>query len=223
MRTIKILLCFSLFFFSFDRLSFNGGNALSAQSWQWAIQDSGTGSGSLFSCTDSIGNTYITGNIHLTNINFNSCGNVALGAGYYLSVFVAKYDQNGNCVWVNNAECTSSTGVGSSGIAVDRHGNILVTGGYQDSIFFGNVKLGGGGMFVAKYDNNGNVLWVKQCSGGAPGVSVDRECNIYLTGEISGSLGGCALPGYKLVMKLDSNGNCVWAKGTASIKTEGGE
>lgn len=212
MKAIKILLCFSLFTFHFS---------LSAQTWQWAIQDSGKGASGAYICTDSAGNSYITGTIHLYNINFNTCGNFSTGYRYNQSIFVAKYDINGNCVWVNNAIDNVISDVGPSSIAVDKHGNVLLTGIFTDSIYFGSFHIYQPGTFsfVTKYDNNGNVMWVKIYAGNLYGISVDPKCNIYITGVATRSLGGCTLPGGLLITQLDSNGNCIWATGNANNMT----
>ena len=193
------------------------GNKCIGQSWQWAIKDSGIGGYGQAICTDSAGNSYITGNI-LKGVYFNSCGTISTG---FLNVFVAKYDNSGNCVWVKDAGGTASSGVGGSGIAVDKHGNIFVTGGSSDSIFFGAFHLGGG-LFLAKYDNNGNVIWAKGCLGGGQAISLDNDGNIYLTGGASGNLGGCVMTDYMLIVKLDSNGNCVWTAGNEGKGIDGG-
>src|SRR2546427_3355375 len=53
----------------------------------------------------------------------------------------------------------------SRGIAVDAAGNSYVTGSFHDVVAFGSTNLtssGGFDIFVAKYDNAGNVLWAQQ-------------------------------------------------------------
>ncbi len=48
--------------------------------------------------------------------------------------------------------------------AVDKSGNIIVTGVYYGTITIGNYVLssfGSGDIFIAKYDPNGNVIWAK--------------------------------------------------------------
>src|SRR5690242_12435693 len=45
---------------------------------------------------------------------------------------------------------------GGQGVALDGHGNVYLTG-----------FLGSGGVFAAKYDANGNQMWLTHAGGGA--------------------------------------------------------
>jgi hypothetical protein len=90
-------------------------------------------------------------------------------------------------------------------VAVDKDGNIYVTGSFQDTVDFDpigktKVKLVAAGnptdanntdIFVAKYDSKGILKWVFSIS--SPGadapeaIKVDSKGNIYLTGYFGGS------------------------------------
>ena len=55
---------------------------------------------------------------------------------------------------------------GAQGLSVDQSGNVYITGGYQSSIDLdigtGNYPItgtSGSDAFLAKYNNNGNILW----------------------------------------------------------------
>ena len=84
-------------------------------------------------------------------------------------MFLVKYDPNGNLVWAKAA--TGSFSVSGFAVATDNSGNIFVTGSFGHHNFGGNVtfgtttltSVGGGDVFVAKYDPSGNVLWAKRC------------------------------------------------------------
>jgi hypothetical protein len=121
--------------------------------------------------------------------------------------------------------------------AVDGNGAIYTTGLYSGTITVGSetVTWGGGNSdgFLTKHDSDGTPLWVKSFSGprdnNAIDVAVDGNNNIYLTGFFSGA-GSNAFdadpgPGVYLlenqsifatrdcfIIKLDSNGDFVWAK-----------
>lgn len=78
-------------------------------------------------------------------------------------------------------------------IVVDNYNNVIVIGDYTSSIItFGNVTLNNTGMsdvFVVKYNTNGDVLWAKNIGGvsneTAGGISIDKDNNIYITGEFN--------------------------------------
>jgi len=79
------------------------------------------------------------------------------------------------------------------------NGNLYVTGSYISNVVIGGVKYLGypdasstsSDIFIAKFDENGNVLWVKTVgspSGDLPeGITVDSNDNIYLSGRFSGT------------------------------------
>ena len=130
------------------------------QSWQWAIKDSGTGNdvGTAI-CVDSAGNNYTTGSFQY-NTYFNSCGSLPNFNSRYL--FVSKSNARGTCQVVEKAGANPTSGAGGNSIAVDKHGNVLVTGQFYDSVSFGSIHLvGSTNLFVAQYYNNGNIKWAK--------------------------------------------------------------
>lgn len=120
--------------------------------------------------------------------------------------------------------------------AMDSQGNVYAAGIYSGTITIGNSITWAGGNadgFLAKYDNDGNPVWVKGFGGGfddvATDVAVDANDNLYMTGYFqgAGSQSFDADPGpgvYQLsqpspflsrdcfIIKLDSNGDFVWAK-----------
>lgn len=120
--------------------------------------------------------------------------------------------------------------------AMDSQGNVYASGIYSGTITIGNSVTWAGGNadgFLAKYDNDGNPVWVKSFGGAADDVAldvaVDSSDNLYITGYFqgAGALAFDADPGpgvYLLeqlspilsrdcfIIKLDSNGDFVWAK-----------
>ena len=108
-------------------------------------------------------------------------------------IFIAKYDKDGELVWVKSAGGKSQDRV--TDITHDDDGNIYITGYYQNSAFFGNIGLENGrftNLFVAKYDAMGNAVWVKEHTqeGNAQGSSLKYFDNsLYLAGNFESGLG----------------------------------
>ena len=112
---------------------------------------------------------------------------------------LVSYAQAPDFLWAKSAKGIASStdyeyDVGI-GIAVDQDGNAYVTGYFSgSSISFGSITLSNAGkanVFVAKYDQDGNVLWAKGVGGPSydfgGGIAVDKEGNANVTGNFSSS------------------------------------
>lgn len=120
-------------------------------------------------------------------------------------------------------------------IAFDSSGNLYTTGQFNNTIDFDPgintynlTSSGGQDIFVQKLDTNGNFIWAKKMGGNGPGsdegftIDIDGSGNIYVSGLFSGTsdfdpgLGVFNLTSagsYDIfIVKLDSNGNFIWAK-----------
>jgi hypothetical protein len=106
-------------------------------------------------------------------------------------VFVVKYDSAGNVAWAQDAG--GHLDDEALAVAADPAGNSYVTGYYNSSTaLFGAQQIdndttnGSGDIFVAKYDPNGNLLWVNSYGGDendvAQALALDTNMNIYITG-----------------------------------------
>lgn len=204
-----------------------------AQDFAWAHQaglwayDYGMGIG-----TDAQGNVYVAGKYEQNNAVFGST--TVQCAGNH-DAFLAKYSSNGTFQWVR-------TGGGADGdyarcIAVDAAGNSYIAGEIEGTAMFGTTQVNGNpgtnDIFVAKYDANGNLAWVKSYGGysndKARAIAVDPAGNIYITGEISttatfGSITVTSAGGEDIfIAKLDGNGNALWAMSAGSANDEGGK
>ena len=176
---------------------------------------------------DAAGNLYVTGEFY---------GTVDVDHGYTITsagsgdVFVAKYTPTGALQWarrIGGAALDSGQGV-----AVDRQGNVVVTGYFSGTVDFdpgaGTLNLTSAGSwdaFVAKFDPEGNILWAKGFGGEFDdrglGVAVKGDGTIAFTGyfqvladfdpgpgtfNLTGSWGNEAF-----VAVLTNSGNLVWA------------
>ena len=133
--------------------------------------------------TDASGNVYIAG-----YTNGTLPGNTN---GTYEDAFLAKYDSSGNQIWLKqfgNEDYDEAYDV-----ATDASGNIYVTG-YTDEEFPGNTSVGSDDAFLAKYDSNGNQVWVRQFGTDTwdygYAVATDTRGNIYVTGYTYGIFSG---------------------------------
>lgn len=167
---------------------------------------------------DQQGNVVFTGYFKQSAV----FGTTTITGNNDLEFFVAKYGPDGTFQWVKKA-----TGPGNDrgkGIDTDTKGNVLVTGSYRDTCFFGTTTLispGDDNVFLAKYSPIGTLLWV--VDGGGPfqawtsTVSTDANDNAYITGSFKNSaqFGTHTVTSYGgndvLLAKADSSGNWLWA------------
>ncbi|MBN2093273.1 hypothetical protein JW964_26855, partial [candidate division KSB1 bacterium] len=108
------------------------------------------------------GNTVITGSFE----SKVTIGNTTLNSKAKSDMFVAKMDSKGNFLWAK-----SSGGAGTDkglGISMDKFNNIFVTGYMAGNATFDETTLPnpqGTDLFVACYDKDGNLQWVKNSTG----------------------------------------------------------
>lgn len=141
---------------------------------------------------DMLGNVYITG----------EGGN---GTAYdYLTI---KYNSSGDTVWTRKYDGTASYYDRGVAVAVDKSGNVYVTG----SSYGSGTEYDYG---VVKYDSSGGEVWVKRYDGPknlgdeAYSIAVDDSENVYVTGY---SYGMTSFLDYATI-KYDSLGDTVWVK-----------
>ncbi len=177
--------------------------------------------------TDASGNVYITG--------LNS-GSIIFGTDTInSSFFIAKYNAGGNVLWARGTTSSGPYDYANS-IATDASGNVYVTGVYKSPFFiFGSDTLhntvGSSFVFIAKYDNGGNILWAKNAVGNVVGtsgegdaalsISTDLNGNAYITGHYISSkiiFGTDTLFNFGwqniFLVKYNTNGTMIWAKGS---------
>ena len=125
----------------------------------------------------------------------------------------------------------------------DISGNIIVSGYYSGTIdldpsasIFNVTSVGGADVFILKLDPNGNFLWGKSIGGSnneqVNDLTIDSTGNLYLCGFFRGSAdfdpsssnfvmsvngGGISSDGF--ILKLDNNGNFIFAKQIGGTST----
>lgn len=136
---------------------------------------------------DASGNVYIGGTI-ADSARF---GDIVTRTNGGLDCFIAKYDSAGNALWIRTAG-----GLGEdqlNGLAIDADGYIYATGYFDSAATFGSTTVKGNDMadiFIAKYDPDGNLLWVRQAGGsnGDYGLSISvNSSGCFITGRFMGT------------------------------------
>src|SRR5476649_1222075 len=156
---------------------------------------------------DASGNIYVIGT---ATGNFSN----QLNQGTQ-DVYLTKYDSAGNVVFQN---LLGSGGSASGyGLALDPSGGVVVTGASTADLTTTSVADGNNDSFVARYDANGNQMWIKQIQTLATNqsntVSVDASGNIIIGGSVSGGVIGAGQvaqgKGDAYLAKFDSKGKLL--------------
>ncbi|MBE0639923.1 MAG: T9SS type A sorting domain-containing protein [Bacteroidales bacterium] len=112
------------------------------------------------SVTDEDGNLYLTGT-HGESAHFDD---IVLETPYNrYSPYTAKIDGNGNVLWANSIQI-HRWGNNYCEAEIDHQGNFYCMGDIVDTIHFGDwqyIPTGPRDMYVVRYDNNGELDWVK--------------------------------------------------------------
>jgi len=234
------------FLFIFIVLCFNAHyHAQTAPSFQWA-KSIGYGIGGPhyndnFIRTDASGNIYTSGN-YIGTMDFDPSPNrfdliTYSPHGFYL----AKYDANGNFLWAKGFNDDLINYLRD--MEIDAAGNIYLTGTFTDSLDMdpspATFNIYGSGIvngttFFAKYNNAGNLVWVKTLQGIGPNststsqsfsIKLDNNNNIFLGGlytnmvDFDPSAAANTLTSTTtdfFVSKYDNAGNFLWVTGFAS-------
>ena len=170
---------------------------------------------------DRIGNSYWT---------FFFSGAATFGAtnvtvsGY--SGALLKCDPNGDVSWVRVIEVANYSQVSYPGVyigtpGIDRFGNVYVCGHFEGGASFGSTNLAGArSLFLAKYNQDGDLLWVKPSSSGWSGrlvVDSAGNCFTQVGFKQSATFGSITLSNdlatnFLGVVKYDPSGDVLWAK-----------
>ena len=141
--------------------------------------------------------------------------------------FVAKYDTDGNLLWAFGLGSSVNTDKGWA-IDVDSSENVYVVGYFAGTVDFDpgpgetiRTRVTNTDLFVAKYDTEGNFLWVFTLPASSTALQdlvVDDAGNIYLAGQSSSRTDFDPGPGEVFpsvgsstyLAHYDSGGNFIW-------------
>jgi hypothetical protein len=184
--------------------------------------------------SDAAGNIYTVGTFNDATDFDPGAGTATLFASGDRDIYIQKLTGAGNFVWAKKVG-----GIWDdfpADVALDNAGNVLITGGFRNSVDFNST---GGGYtlsastsiqtprsFVLKLDASGNFIWV--CAAGegyGRGIDVDAANNIYVSGRTnsgtinfqgtsgSGSITGIPITGGSYIWKLNAAGAHQWVRG----------
>ena len=195
----------------------------------WARQGGGGGEDVGASvAVDSVGNSFVVGWFN-GNAGFGDRTLIGRGSD---DAFLAAYSSGGSLLWIQQAGGAATDR--AIGLALDGDGNCYVTGFFQGQADFGSITLtsqGAEDVFLAKYDPQGEVLWVQHAGGGprAYGCSaaVDQAGCCYVGGYFGGSatFGDTTFTSQGnidvFVAKYDPAGHLLWVRQGPAAGSEG--
>jgi hypothetical protein len=121
-----------------------------------AIQSKGSGQAYPISiAVDTANNIYLTGCFE----GLAKFGDITLESIGSFDIFTVKYNENGDVVWIRQAGSTNYDS--GRNIKVDKDGNVYVIGINSLSAGFNGNVINKGGAFLAKYDRDGDLIYVK--------------------------------------------------------------
>ncbi|MGC8829316.1 MAG: immunoglobulin domain-containing protein [Verrucomicrobiia bacterium] len=167
-----------------------------------------------------------------TNISQSDSSSGIMQTG--TDIFVAKYNSNGELIWVKSFGGAGNDSVTS--MVVDRKGYLIFAGNYEGVITLDSQTIpsvGGRDIFIAKCSPNGELIWVKYAGGfeddKVNSIAVDDDGNIFITGAYSRgtrfgntTLDSLSTPDMFLA-KYNSSGELVWVKSFAGAGIQEGK
>ena len=130
--------------------------------------------------------------------------------------FILKYSTLGDLIWRKQFGTTSSEGI--KALATDQLGNLLVCGSTNGNLVGGAQQAGRIEGFVAKYDPEGNQLWLRQLRGAAiayvDALCVDLQGDVYLAGYSEGDFDreADAVRADGIIVKFSAAGKQLWSQ-----------
>ena len=188
-------------------------------------------------CTDNENNVYV-GGLYKGDIDISG----TLVSSSSSSMFIAKYDGEGNVLDVFNYPDIGSASISS--MCLNSSNEIFIVGHYLGDCTIGDFDLiyntvnpGRTDIYVAKIDIDGNIIWVNCISGEGTNTPMDISCdgnsNIYLLAKFSSAellIGNFTLFSSVLdltkydilIVRYNSEGDVIWAEKLGDEKDDAG-
>jgi hypothetical protein len=152
-------------------------------------------------------------------------------------VFMCKLTNSGNLTWAH--ALTGGLYPNVQSMSVDNAGNIFIGGMCYSSLDMDpgpavNFLSPSSSVYIAKYNNLGNLEWANSIDGGIDSISIaaDAGGNVYATGRFFGTIhvdpfgGNFPLTTAGIadicIVKFNSNGSASWAERTGDTYTDVG-
>ncbi|MBI1289456.1 MAG: hypothetical protein GC178_17960 [Flavobacteriales bacterium] len=143
--------------------------------------------------------------------------------------FLLKLDPDGNVHWVRSGGGLEHDIAAT--VAAGNDGSIYIAGDFYESATMQGETLQAVGnsssdVFLAKFDDAGNMAWVRTCGGTnvdvATGVDTDLENRVYVSGYYQGTThfqnhsATCLSYNDVFLSRFDADGNCDWLSSAGS-------
>jgi hypothetical protein len=146
---------------------------------------------------------------------------------------LAKLDTTGKCIW-KKAIFGGAKDFGANALRIDANENVFVTGNFKDSLTIGSTVIRTPAFrkdfFIAKYDTNGQLIWVKNDGFNtfSNDIDLDSQGNAYIIGSsFGGSINSQSLAHYGytdvFIAKYSAAGNFIRSKVYGSSTTDDGK
>lgn len=170
------------------------GNVIWAKSFEGPVYGGDVGVD-----TDAEGNIYVAGGF-INELYFNGALQLtAIPNNHYWNSFLAKLDRDGNMIWIKGILGTTElsevrvwglVSVSKSGIALA--GNFGTSVKIDNQVLSNPVGFPGSNLFVAKFDLNGNLAWIKnppsETNVECRKISLEDSGDIYITGPFTNTV-----------------------------------
>jgi len=184
---------------------------------------------------DNAGNVYLAGHFSGT-CDFDPSGATLNFTAVESDVFITKYSSAGNFLWAKQLRGNKESD--AKRMVMDNENNILLSGIVDGTVDFDpspstfNATASNSDVFIAKYTQDGDIIWAKTMAGlaadDAPeALSCDAHNNIYLGGNFRdvmdfdpGAGQAIATPFDQVdfyLAKYDPEGNFMWVNPMGGI------